>query len=824
MEINETKIYKHLQEKNNTFYCEHINKVAAEVKDVLSRVPAIFSNYTNHDIGHSARVADYMVDLLPQPINEYNDTELVVMLYSAIFHDIGMAVSETENELNILNQENIRKMHHVKSEDFINKYSNIDSFKIDNKSCIDFKKLIALIARSHGEDYSWIGKNLSENECLGNDSVNPRFISFLLRLGDYLDFDSKRTPMCLFDFLKLSSNSSVEWQKHFCITNYSKIDKQKNQIYFAGKCEEPDVFIGISDYFISIESEIKNAKRLLSKDIEKYRLSISSQISNQITHKSFDSVDLQFSMDYLAVSNLLMGENLYADKKCALRELIQNSLDAVLLKKEIYKNENSGYEPLIKITYSDNEVAVQDNGIGMTDSEIKDYFLNIGHSFYRSNDFKNLSVSYKSISHYGIGFLSSFLLSDSMTVKTASYKNPNICNILLLRKNRRIVIQKEEEKKLPNSGTTIIFERANFEKVFQTSEEICKYISRIFKNAGVKILVSEDGKETCIRFEEENTKNRIDVSQYMNNVECSFNVISASTLKNNAALRNIFPVDFPFELSGEYVYDAEYFPEIIADFEDLANWSGNMGEHYTINRLLDSNENLKILKIYPLDCDESESFNQAQEILDDNYGAFEYLQKNYSVYEPIRIYIQDESIFWDFADFDIMDMDSEINGYDETSDFKRILRKFVENIEKEEGYDVYECLIRTNNQPVFISNDLFSRITENRDISNYQHNDLFVKNVRVPYFDIKIPVLLKGLVTANFEINVFSENCYPDVTRSRMDNEPCRQLGYAIGRAIHIFILKNAVLKDDDKKFMEAFINKFYNYNSKNEFCKEIDL
>lgn len=128
MEINETKIFKYLQEKKNSFYCEHINKVAIDVKNVLSRVPTMFSNYTSHDIGHSARVADYMVDLLPRSINEYNDTELVVMLYSAIFHDVGMSVSETENKLDVLNQEDIRKMHHVRSEDFIKKYPNADFF------------------------------------------------------------------------------------------------------------------------------------------------------------------------------------------------------------------------------------------------------------------------------------------------------------------------------------------------------------------------------------------------------------------------------------------------------------------------------------------------------------------------------------------------------------------------------------------------------------------------------------------------------------------------------------------------------------------------
>lgn len=97
-----------------------------------------------------------------------------------------------------------------------------------------------------------------------------------------------------------------------------------------------------------------------------------------------------------------------------------------------------------------------------------------------------------------------------------------------------------------------------------------------------------------------------------------------------------------------------------------------------------------------------------------------------------------------------------------------------------------------------------------------------MKNVRVSYFDIKIPLLLKGLAIASFEINVFSENCYPDVTRTRLNDETCLQLGYAIGRAI--FILKNAELKDDEKKFLKVFIDKFYKFDSTNEFCKEIDL
>lgn len=826
MEIKETKIYKYLQGKNNTFYCEHINKVTSDVVAILSRIPAMFSNYTNHDIGHSARVADYMVDLLPQPIENYNDTELVIMLYSAIFHDIGMAAPETEKELDISKQEEIRKLHHIRSEEFINtEYSDIEVFKIDNESSIDFRKLIASIARSHCEDFSWIENNLSEAECFGNDVVHPKFISCLLRLGDYLDFDSRRTPPCLFKFLHLLPISSTEWNKHFKISNYPKINKEKNRIYFSGECEEPDIFIEILKYFTQIEKEIKNAKNLLSKNGDNYKLAIDGQISNQIKHDTFDSVDLQFSMDYLAISNLLMGENLYSNRKCALREVIQNSLDAVLLKKEICKNENIDYASVIKIIYSDNDILIQDNGVGMTDTDITNYFLNIGHSFYRSADFKSLSIAYNPISHYGIGFLSSFLLSNSITVKTTSYKNPKVCNVLQLRKDNRFVIQKKEENNIPDSGTSIIFNRADFEKVFQTSETICEYILEVFKNIGVRIIVSANGKDETLHFEEKNTKNRIDISEYLNNTECSLSTFLMSSPKDKTILEYIKSVYYPFESSNEYVYWSKYYfsEKYFSDciYEDLAVGTKNTNPSYSIIRLLDDEDCFHILDIYPLDYDKTECFRQAQKILGDNDRAFEYLQDKYLPLDVSRIYIQDESIFWDFDDFDIIYMEAVIPECGETSKFMKSLKKFLKT---KENYDIYTYLVRTSIQATFVHNGLFSKIIKNIEISNHYHNNLFVKNVRIPYFNILIPTLFELSAIENFEINVFSENCYPDVTRSRMNDETCRKLGYAIGRAIYIFILKNAELKDEEKEFLKAFISQFYAYDSKNEFCKEIEL
>lgn len=816
MDISETKIYKHLNK--NTFYCANINNVVAYAQSFLSRIPAMFSNYTNHDIGHSARVADYMVALLPQPLDKYNDTELVIMLYSAIFHDIGMVVSETEGDLDSARQDDIRKTHHIRSEKFLNDHNEkYDCFNIDNEGSVNFKNLVATITRSHGEDFSWIEKNLKQKEYFGNDTVNPQFIACILRLGDYLDFDSKRTPYHLFNFLNLSTRSSDEWKKHFSITNYNKIENQR--IVFYGNCEEPDIFLGILHYFNLIEKEIKNAKSLLSNDDEKYKLTIEDKVLNQISHNSFDSVDLQFLMDYVSISNLLMGENLYRDKKSALREIIQNSLDAVSLKKEISKKNGIAYAPEIRIGIEEDKVSIKDNGIGMTLSDIKNYFLNIGHSFYRSADFKDLSLTYKPISHYGIGFLSSFLLSDSISVKTTSYKEPQVCNVLQLQKNNRFVIQKSKENALPESGTEIILTKSSFLKVFQKGEDVCNYISETFKDTGVKIIVSENGQETAVAFTNQQSKNRINISEYLNNVECTCSLPFLSSKKEELKLYGIHSVLSPFDNTGEYIYDAEYFPDMIIDYEDLANWSKNEKSTYSINRLLNTYKELQIFDIYPLDYDENECYSQAQEILDDNASAFEYLQKKHSVYLPIRIYIGDENLFYDIDDYDFIDMEAEIKGYGETSEFKRVLKNFIE---RKIDYDVCACLIRTKLQPIYIYGEQFSRIDHKETVSNFYHSNLFVKNVRIPNFSISIPVVIRYITLANFEINIFSENCYPDVSRTSLNEETCKLLGYAIGRAIHIYILKHANLKPHEKVFLKSFINKYYKYDPNNEFCKRI--
>lgn len=123
-----------------------------------------------------------------------------------------------------------------------------------------------------------------------------------------------------------------------------------------------------------------------------------------------------------------MGTKLYNNSKVAIRELMQNSLDACLLMQRICnsRGKNSSYDPKISIRYFDSDgvtkLEIEDNGIGMNQEIIDNYYTNIGNSYYKSEEFYNLlasnNIEFSPISKFGIGILSCFMVADEMEVKT----------------------------------------------------------------------------------------------------------------------------------------------------------------------------------------------------------------------------------------------------------------------------------------------------------------------------------------------------------------------------------------------------------------------
>lgn len=125
----------------------------------------------------------------------------------------------------------------------------------------------------------------------------------------------------------------------------------------------------------------------------------------------------------------LMINSLYSNKEIFLRELISNSSDAIdklrfyaLSKPELYEQDN---ELKIRIAVDKNNytITVSDNGLGMNRDEIIKNLGTIAHSGTKAflNDVnQEIDKNNKMIGQFGVGFYSSFIIADKVSVHTRS--------------------------------------------------------------------------------------------------------------------------------------------------------------------------------------------------------------------------------------------------------------------------------------------------------------------------------------------------------------------------------------------------------------------
>ena len=118
---------------------------------------------------------------------------------------------------------------------------------------------------------------------------------------------------------------------------------------------------------------------------------------------------------------------LYSDHEIFLREIVSNAVDATQKLKTLEgKGEFKGELGELKVSVSFDKdaktITVSDRGIGMTADEIEKYINQI--AFSGANDFldKYKDDAAQIIGHFGLGFYSSFMVSDRVDIITKSYR------------------------------------------------------------------------------------------------------------------------------------------------------------------------------------------------------------------------------------------------------------------------------------------------------------------------------------------------------------------------------------------------------------------
>ena len=185
-----------------------------------------------------------------------------------------------------------------------------------------------------------------------------------------------------------------------------------------------DGFFGLTSYLNYTEEQVKKcfdwAQLARKHHGVKHEFPWRHVDQTEIQATGFVPVSFRFTIDERRILDLLTGHTLYNDAEVVVRELVQNSLDAVRL--EFWSlRDSAGFPGRVWIYWDTVKrvITVRDNGTGMSQRIIEDHLLRVGSSRYQDPQFKEQHPDFTPISRFGIGVLSTFMIADEVEIVTS---------------------------------------------------------------------------------------------------------------------------------------------------------------------------------------------------------------------------------------------------------------------------------------------------------------------------------------------------------------------------------------------------------------------
>ncbi|OQM78217.1 HD domain-containing protein [Rhodococcus sp. 66b] len=355
---------------------------------------------------------------------------------------------EPDDHEHFLYEEFVRKYHSQRVQSWVSKVSHTQYGKSDEAAdLIDsvFQSLdpvirtdIALIARSHHLDDIHDTKKYNINRAYGgdkNDTANLQYAAIVLRTVDLLHMTRDRTPVVQF---RLASPSDPmgqrEWRKQQAVRAVRptiKSDSQSESIEIHATFSNAEGYFALMEYLDYCEGQIKASQSWATETntrhphLSHYVFPWNEIDREQVEAQGFERRQFTFTFDQQKVLDLLTGHTLYNDTGVAVREIVQNSIDSVRLRNHIHsesgEHENtSGPDITINFDPDSRFLRILDRGVGMSQEVIERHFLKVGSSSYQTKEFRESNPSFTSISRFGIGVLSAFMIADEVHVASIS--------------------------------------------------------------------------------------------------------------------------------------------------------------------------------------------------------------------------------------------------------------------------------------------------------------------------------------------------------------------------------------------------------------------
>lgn len=531
-------------EKDREFFRVNFESFRANAGLLAAEISRDLPDFTVHDITHLDALWE-MASIICGSDYDLNPAEAFVLGGAFLIHDLGMGLAAYpegieelkklviwEDTISYLKKQKpsaskeaiekestcivLRSLHakHAEKLALISWGNDKNLYLINDPELREaYGSIIGLIAHSHWWSSDELVKKLPESlgafERMPNDwGVDPVKLACIMRVSDASHIDTRRAPLLLKAFRQPNEYAQQHWL--FQQRLYQPRLESERLVYTSKSSFQADEFNSwwlCFDTLKMIDKELRDVDSILG-DSHRPRLKAKgvaaindiNLLSRLIGTESWVPIDTKIHVGNVAkLVKSLGGEQLYGKNLLVpLRELIQNACDAVRARR-ILENENPDWGMVTVRTGADKKghyIEVEDNGVGMSTAVLSGPFLDFGASFWNSNlmhdEFPGLeSKGFSSTGKYGVGFFSTFMWGDRVSVTTRRFeesrKSTKVLDFEKGLSSRPLLREAQEDEYIKDGGTRI-------RVYFSSAEQHRKLFSKDYRE---KLEIDQVVEDLC---------------------------------------------------------------------------------------------------------------------------------------------------------------------------------------------------------------------------------------------------------------------------------------------------------------------------------------
>lgn len=331
-----------------------------------------------------------------------------------------------------------------------------------------FRRDLGLVCESHHMDDLEDVEKYSVSKPYGTSKeavANVQYAAVLLRTVDLFHVTSDRAPSITFRVLSPSDPvSQLEWSKQQAVAAVrpkiaanaeGELDPSlaPYSVEVHAFFTDGNSYFGLMTYLQYAEQQLRMSHEWIARSNRSYasefRFPWRSVDTNKIHVEGFLPQQFNFDIDQEKILDLLTGHTLYNDSNVVLRELLQNSIDAVRLQREVSASDDG--QIWISWDTQTRTLEVRDSGCGMTQAIIENNLLKAGASRYQEPDFRKKYPDFNPISRFGIGVMSAFMIADQVEIITSHPEEDEARQLTLRSVHGKYLVRTLEKEELDAS-------------------------------------------------------------------------------------------------------------------------------------------------------------------------------------------------------------------------------------------------------------------------------------------------------------------------------------------------------------------------------------